>query len=98
MLPLYLARIEDLGCGDLLRVDCVACHHVALLVLDFLPRFGLSPETNVLDLATRVRCRGCERGGETSFRSSGGASSDDRVVSGTSERATGRLCEYAYGT
>jgi hypothetical protein len=24
MQPLYLARIEDLGCGDLLRVDCAA--------------------------------------------------------------------------
>jgi hypothetical protein len=59
MLPLYLARIEDLGRGDLLRIDCAACHHVALLVPDFLLRFGLSPETKVLDLATRVRCRGC---------------------------------------
>jgi hypothetical protein len=59
MLLLYLGRIEDLGCGGLLRVDCAACHRVALLVLDFLLGFGLSPETKVLDLTTRVRCRGC---------------------------------------
>ena len=59
MLPLYLARIEDLGCGDLLRVDCAACHHVALLTPDFLLRLGLGPRAKVLDLKWRVRCRGC---------------------------------------
>jgi hypothetical protein len=25
MQPLYLARIEDLGRGDLVKVDCAAC-------------------------------------------------------------------------
>jgi hypothetical protein len=59
MLPLYLARIEDLGRGDLLRVDCAACHHVALLTPEFLRRLGLSPQAKVLDLKWRVRCRGC---------------------------------------
>src|SRR3954451_15991793 len=29
--PLYAARIEDLGLGDFVKVDCAACHHVALL-------------------------------------------------------------------
>jgi hypothetical protein len=29
-LPLYAARIEDLGQGDFVKVDCAACHHVAL--------------------------------------------------------------------
>ena len=29
MQPLYLARIEDLRRGDLVKVDCAACHHVA---------------------------------------------------------------------
>ena len=28
MLPLYAARIEDLGQGDFVKVDCAACHHV----------------------------------------------------------------------
>ena len=59
MQPLYLARIEDLGRGDLVQVDCAACHHVALLTPDFLRRLGLSPQAMVLDLKSRVRCRGC---------------------------------------
>ena len=59
MLPLYLARIEDLGRGDLLRVDCAACYHVALLTAESLLRLGLSLQAKVLDLKTRVRCRRC---------------------------------------
>jgi hypothetical protein len=59
MLPLYAARIEDLGLGDLLKVDCPACHHVALLTPDALLRVGLSPAAKVLDLKARLRCRGC---------------------------------------
>jgi hypothetical protein len=59
MQPLYLARIEDLGRGDLVKVDCAACHHVALLTPEFLLRFEISPWVKVLDLKERVRCRGC---------------------------------------
>ena len=59
MQPLYLARIEDLTRGDVVKVDCTACHHVALLTPDFLLRLGLSRQTKVLDLKARVRCRGC---------------------------------------
>ncbi|HKM69427.1 MAG TPA: hypothetical protein VJX94_05035 [Stellaceae bacterium] len=59
MLPLYPARIEDLGRGDLVKVDCAACHHVALLTPEFLQWLGLSPQAKVLDLKWRVRCRGC---------------------------------------
>jgi len=55
----YLARIEDLGCSDLVQVDCAACHDVALLTPDFLLRLGLSPRAKVMDLKSRVRCRGC---------------------------------------
>ena len=46
MLPLYLARIEDLGRADLVQVDCAACHHVAVLPPDFLLRLGLNPEVD----------------------------------------------------
>ena len=56
---LYLARIEDLGRGDFVKVDCSACHHVALLTPDFLLRLGLSPAAKVLDLKGWVGCRGC---------------------------------------
>lgn len=59
MLPLYLARIEDLGRGDLVKVDCAACHHVALLTPEFMRLLGLSARAKVLDLEWRVRCRGC---------------------------------------
>ena len=48
MQPLYLARIEDLRRGDLVKVDCAACHHVALLTPGFLLR--LDPRSKVLDL------------------------------------------------
>jgi hypothetical protein len=43
MLPLYAARIEDLGVGDFVKeVDCAACHHVALLTPGALLRAGLT--------------------------------------------------------
>jgi hypothetical protein len=42
-LPLYLARIEDLGQGDFVKVDCAACHHVALLTPVFLLKLGAQP-------------------------------------------------------
>jgi hypothetical protein len=59
MQPLYLARIEDLGRGDLVKIDCAACDHGALLTPEFLLRLGLNPQAKVLDLTGRVRCRGC---------------------------------------
>ena len=31
MVPLYAARIEDLGPGDLVRVECAACGHDVLI-------------------------------------------------------------------
>jgi hypothetical protein len=45
MLPLYTARIEDLGQGDFVKVDRAACHHVALLAPEFPLRLGLNPQT-----------------------------------------------------
>jgi hypothetical protein len=64
MAPLYAARIEDLGPGDFLKLDCSACSHTALLAPAFLSRLGLSPRNKVLDLKDRVRCRGCGARGE----------------------------------
>jgi hypothetical protein len=63
MLPLYVARIEDLGQGDFVKVDCEACHHIALLTPEALLRVGLSRAAKVLDLKGRFRCRGCGRKG-----------------------------------
>jgi hypothetical protein len=31
MVPLYAARIEDLGPGDFVKVECLSCRHVELL-------------------------------------------------------------------
>jgi hypothetical protein len=75
MMPLYAARIEDLGQGDFVKVDCAARHHVALLAAEFLLRLGLSPQTKVLDLIARVRCRGCGKRGRAvvSIKWRGGA-------------------------
>jgi ribosomal protein S27E len=74
MMPLYAARIEDLRQGDFVKVDCAACHHVALLAPEFLLRLGLSPQTKVLDLKERVRCRGCgARGASRGFGQVAGA-------------------------
>ena len=50
MLPLYSTRIEDLGSGDFVKIDCAACHHVALLTPEALRRVGLSAAAKVLDL------------------------------------------------
>jgi hypothetical protein len=63
MLPLYAARIEDLGPGDFVKADCTACHHVALLTPEELLRAGLSPAAKILDLKGRFRCCGCGRKG-----------------------------------
>ena len=63
MLPLYAARIENLGQGEFVKVDCAACHHVALLTPEALLRSGLSPGAKVLDIRGRLRCRGCGRKG-----------------------------------
>jgi ribosomal protein S27E len=63
MLPLYAARIEDLGLGDFVKINCAACHHVALLTSEALLKAGLSPTAKLLDLKGRFRCRGCGRKG-----------------------------------
>jgi hypothetical protein len=63
MVPLYAARLGDLGPGDFVKVDCAACSHTALLTREFLNGLGLSPSRKVLDLQARVRRPGCgERG------------------------------------
>jgi hypothetical protein len=71
MLPLYLARIEDLGRGDLLRVDCAACDHVALLTPEFLLRLGSALGPRCLISSGASGAADAERGDEPWFRSSG---------------------------
>jgi hypothetical protein len=49
--------------GDFVKVDCAACHHVALLTPEALLRQGRRPAAKVLDLKAQLRCRGCGRKG-----------------------------------
>jgi hypothetical protein len=57
--PLYAARVEELGQGNFVKVDCAACHHVAWLTPKALLRAGLSTRAKILDL----KGRGCGRKG-----------------------------------
>jgi hypothetical protein len=60
MAPLYLAKIEDLGSGDFVKIDCAACGHTALLTPASLARRGVE-RVRVLDLKHRVRWVRCPR-------------------------------------
>jgi hypothetical protein len=53
MVPLYAARIEDLGPGDFVKVDCAGCEHTALLALAFLLRLGVRLHDRVLACGLR---------------------------------------------
>ncbi len=60
MKPLYAARVQDLGPGDVVVVTCGACRHTA----EFPPSaptrgLGLKSTEKVLDLERRLRCRLC---------------------------------------
>ena len=54
MVPVYLARIEDLRQGEFVKVDCAGCCHIALLTRAVLLKLGLSPAASVLDKAMPV--------------------------------------------
>ena len=60
MVPLYAARIADLGRGDFVKVECIACGHDELIPpSSLLHGLRLPPYTPVLDLEPRLRCREC---------------------------------------
>ena len=60
MVPLYAARVQDLGTDDVDVFRCGACGHTAELPLSALLRgLGLKPTEKVLDLEQRLRCRLC---------------------------------------
>ena len=55
MKPLYAARIEDLGPGDLVKIQCIACgHYRADPPSSLLNGLRLPPYTPVLDLEPRA--------------------------------------------
>ena len=60
MVPLYAARVQDLGPDDVAVFKCGACGHTAELWPSFLiGGLGLQPTDKVLDLERRLRCRLC---------------------------------------
>ena len=60
MVPLYAARVQDLGPDDVAVFKCGACGHTAELWLSLLTRgLGLEPTIKILDLERRLRCRLC---------------------------------------
>jgi len=74
MVPLYAARIEDLGPGDFVHAECAACGHDEVIPASALVQgLRLAPATRVLDLEPRLRCREAMREGSRSCRLGGRA-------------------------
>jgi len=63
IVPLYGARLEDLGPGDLVDLECV-CGHSELLTAAMLSTAGVKPSDGLADLAPRLRCRECDERGK----------------------------------
>jgi hypothetical protein len=63
MVPLYAARVSDLGKGDFVIVEC-GCGHSGLIHPAGLASLGLGPDDRVVDLAPRLRCRECDEKGK----------------------------------
>ena len=60
MVPLYAARVQDLGPDDVAVFSCGACGHTAELWRSLLiGGLGLQPTDKVLDLERRLVCRLC---------------------------------------
>ena len=60
MVPLYAARVQNLGPGDVAIFKCGACGHAAELWPSLLTRgLGLEPTDKVLGLEQRLVCRLC---------------------------------------
>jgi hypothetical protein len=58
MVPLYAARVEDLGPDDAVQVEC-ACGHLEHLTASMFGTAGVPPYTMILDLKRRLKCREC---------------------------------------
>lgn len=74
MRALYQARVEDLGPDDVLLVEC-ACGHREKLTALMLRTAGVAPETKVIDLQRRMKCRECRWKGRAEVSVRWGAAS-----------------------
>ena len=57
-------RLEDLGLGDLVQLEC-ACGRTAVLTPAMLRTAGVEPVEKVVDLESRFRCGECDARGKT---------------------------------
>ena len=65
MVPLYAARARDLGPGDFVKVECIACGHEVLIPSSaLLHGLRLAPHAPILDIEPRLRCRECDARGK----------------------------------
>jgi hypothetical protein len=68
VVPLYTARVLDLGPGDLVRVECTACGHDELIpTVGLTQGLRLSPYMLIRDLVPRLRCRECDERGKAAL-------------------------------
>jgi hypothetical protein len=72
MVPLYAARMEDLGPGDFVKVECIACGQDELIPpSSLLNGLRLPPYTPVLDLNRGCAAESATRAGRRSAQSGG---------------------------
>jgi rubredoxin len=64
--PRYAFRLEDLRAFHLVRADCRACGHKAIVPNAALTQ-GRPGYTRLVDLERRLRCRKCGTRGKTSL-------------------------------
>ena len=70
MVPLYAARIEDLGPVDFTMVECHSCNNVGLLSARFLLGLGFPPYIQLRSLQALHPLPGLRRpGARATFRS-----------------------------
>jgi hypothetical protein len=55
MVPLYAARVSDLGPGDFVHVECTACRHGLMIAASTLTHgLRLGPDVRITDLEPRM--------------------------------------------
>ena len=69
MVPLYAARVSDLGPGDFVKVECIACGYDLLITGQRIATGAGAAAIYkpVLDLERRLRCRECDRRGSVAL-------------------------------
>jgi len=63
MKALFEARLEALGPGDCLHIECV-CGHTELLTAQMLATAGVKPYEVLIGLQQKLRCRECDERGK----------------------------------